>query len=118
VLNALPSAQQDDTFVQKMVDDAQYLHVFGDVDLGNVRELEAALAIPMEAGRRLVIDLTQCAYIDCSVLTVLVRTYAKMGRRLCIVTGGAGVVTLLLEVTGLGRSLPIVPSLSQAFAKA
>jgi anti-anti-sigma factor len=117
VLDALPSAQPDDTFSQKVVD-AQYLHVLGDVDLGNVREFEAALTGPMQAGRRLVIDLTQCAYIDCSVLTVLVRAHANMGRRLCIVTGTPGVVTLMLEVTGLGRSLPIVPSLAQAFAKA
>lgn len=115
----LDSLSQEDRFVQRSIDDAQYLHVLGDVDLGNVRELAAAMAFPMmQAGRRLVIDLTQCTYIDCSVLTLLVRTHAKMGRRLCIVTGSPGIVTLMLEVTGLGRTLPVVPSLAQAFAKA
>lgn len=119
MLHALPvPPPQDNVFIQKIVEDAQYLHVAGDVDLGNVREFEEALAIPIQAGRRVVIDLTQCTYIDCSVLTVLVRTHATLGRRLCIVTGSPGVVTLMLEVTGLGRSLPVVPSLSQAFVKA
>jgi anti-anti-sigma factor len=113
VLDAQPSAH-DDTFVQKIVDDAQHLHVFGDIDLGSAREFEAALTIPMQAGQRVVIDLTQCTYIDCSILTVLVRAYTNMGRRLCIMTGSPGVVTLMLEVTGLGWSLPIVPSLAQA----
>jgi anti-anti-sigma factor len=106
----------EDLFTQQSVDDAQCLHVLGDVDLGNVRELEAAMAFPMMQGRRLIIDLTQCTYIDCSVLTLLVRTHAKMGRRLCIVTGSPGIVTLVLEATGLQRTLPVVPSLAQAFS--
>jgi anti-anti-sigma factor len=108
----------EDLFTQQSVDDAQCLRVFGDVDLGNVRELEAAMAFPMMQDRRLIIDLTQCTYIDCSVLTLLVRTHAKMGRRLCIVTGSPGIVTLMLKVAGLERTLPVVPALAQAFATA
>jgi anti-anti-sigma factor len=110
---------QGNAFIQEAVDGgAHCLHVLGDLDIANVREFEAALATAVRSGNRLVLNLSQCSFIDCSALTVLVRTYEKLGKRLCVVTGSRGVVTFLFELTGLGQSLPIVPSLSQAFGRA
>ncbi|HTV74353.1 MAG TPA: STAS domain-containing protein [Candidatus Acidoferrales bacterium] len=110
---------QGNAFIQEAVDGgAHCLHVLGDLDIANVREFEAAVASAVRGGNRLVLDLSQCSFIDCSALTVLVRTYERLGKRLCVVTGSQGVVTFLFELTGLGQWLPVVPTLAQAFGSA
>ena len=64
--------------------DADVLNVSGEVDLASSPELQALIETTLP-GTRLIVDLTQCTYLDSSTLSVLVRAFKARGPALCIV---------------------------------
>lgn len=64
-------------FVHDSQDDADTLHVFGEIDLSTEREFEAMIDQAAEQPRPLTVDLTACTYLDSCALHVLQRASAR-----------------------------------------
>ena len=89
--------------------DTVYVTVVGEVDLYSAPELDRALH---ESTQRLVVDLTDCGFIDSTALGVLVAAQARTGRLDLIAPGLE--VRRTLEITGLDRILTVHESRSSA----
>lgn len=89
----------------------------GEVDLATASELESAINSVLDKGTlRLVIDLKDVAFLDSTGLRTLLRTHSKLeesGGSLALVVPG-GPVQRLLDVTGLGSTMNIYPSVEAA----
>lgn len=89
--------------------------VAGEVDLATGPELERALlAIPAAAS--VIVDLTDCGFIDSTGLHILFRAHERLGRsggQLAVVSPNRPVLTVL-EVTRLDQILATYPSRTAA----
>ncbi|GAC1442826.1 MAG: hypothetical protein NVS2B8_22210 [Vulcanimicrobiaceae bacterium] len=91
------------------------VHVRGDVDLGNASALAETIA-GANAALPLVVDLSDCSYLDSTGLTVFVRHERQHRGRSAIVAPPNHRSLHLLEITGLALTLNVVPSLDAAIA--
>jgi len=95
---------------------AMVVRLRGELDLANVDRVREAL-LETAAGDgidRLVLDLSKVAFVDSTVLGMLVEVRRALGDRpLALVAPGAEVVRAL-EVTGLIRHLAVHPSVAAA----
>jgi anti-anti-sigma factor len=94
------------------IDDSRVLvHFEGEIDLAAaplVRSCTDA-ALATSAGDPIVIDLTDCTFMDSSGLNALVYAThgaSSLGRTLRI-AGAHGIVLRVLQLTGLDRTLPL-----------
>ena len=94
---SLPTA----AFIREHADFHDVVHVYGDIDLSNSRELEQAIQMPRSVDRALVVDLSNCVYMDSTALGVLVRTKKNLGHDFKLLTQDGSNVNRLLEVSGL-----------------
>lgn len=93
------------------------VHVTGEVDLATTPQLQAALASRSE-GSGLVIDLTECTFVDSSCVRLLAsvtRETEAAGGRTAVVATDLGVLRML-EITSLDTLLPVYPSVEDALA--
>jgi anti-anti-sigma factor len=93
----------------------------GDVDLSNVGEIRARLltAIP-NAARACVLDISETTYLDSKGLQLLLDTAYRLeirGQRFLLVVPEHAPVQRLRRLVSISRTIPIVPSLSEAFAR-
>ena len=91
------------------------LHVRGDLDLATAPRFEDAL---LDAGldQRLVVDLSECTFLDSSAVRVLVaaaRDAQAAGGELSLVTPHPGVLRIL-QISGVDSMLPVHPALDDA----
>jgi anti-sigma B factor antagonist len=105
--------------IQEMLDSGVALQVIGELDLATVGELEESVERALaRASAPLVIDLTDCGFIDSSVLNML----AKLRRRLDgSVPHPLAVVARdqpleVLRLTRLDDEVPVFPSLGEALS--
>ena len=90
----------------------------GEHDLASSDELAAALERAGAAEPLVVVDLSECAFIDSTVIAVIVTACARVqaeGRRLALVipqTGG--IVARTAELSGLRALVPTFASLAAA----
>jgi anti-sigma B factor antagonist len=102
-----------------LADDAYIVSLGGEIDLYTAPQLEHALQQLMASGaRRVVIDLGGAAFIDSTVLGVLLSALTRLnagGGELVLVSDDRRILKLL-EVTGLGRVFRIEPTLTEAIA--
>jgi anti-anti-sigma factor len=89
----------------------EVLHVFGDVDLSTVEQLNVAITEATADGERLLIDLSKCRYFDSSGLAALVRTRERLGRRLTVVVRPNTGVYRTLRLVGFDRIFNLVTEL-------
>jgi anti-anti-sigma factor len=94
---------------------ADVLNVSGEVDLASSPELQALIETT-PAGTKLIVDLTQCTYLDSSTLSVLVRAFKARGPALCLVLPPEARIRRLFAVTKLEDVFSIVPDRAAAFA--
>ena len=93
------------------------VRVTGDLDLATVPQLERALAERPE-GAGLVIDLTDCTFVDSTCVRLLVgvaRETERSGGRTAIVATDPGILRVL-EITALDTLVPVHPSVDAALA--
>ncbi len=102
-------------------DDIPVIAVSGELDLFTAPELRESLRARMDGGGPpvdLVVDLSDCAFVDasgCQALLRAARALASVGRRLAIVnTNPAN--TRIFSVMGLDELFPIVESRAAAAA--
>lgn len=106
-----------------MLDDGvRVVAVRGELDLSTASELEPRLEEAVAGGGSLVIDLTQCEFIDSTGIAMIVRTWQQLdggaggeGGRVVICSGNEQ-VRRVLEITGLELSIPIHETREEALA--
>lgn len=91
------------------------LRVEGELDMATTPTLEEAFA-RADPARPLVVDLTDCTFLDSSAVRVLIATARAAGEgggRLSIVAQDDGILRVL-EIAGIETLLPVHPTLEAA----
>ena len=87
--------------------------VIGEVDLATAHALERTLlGVADDRTLKLVVDLTDCSFLDGRAVSVLVATRARLERsrrRLAVIASSPSVLRIF-QVTGLGDVFDIYPS--------
>jgi anti-anti-sigma factor len=100
--------------------DVPVARVGGEVDLGRVQELRAALAAAARpSDRGLVLDLSAVDYLDSSgvhLVHELMLALEGCGQQLRLVAAPGAPVLRVLEIVNLGRSVPLDESVAGAVA--
>ena len=102
-----------------LADDAYILSIGGEVDLFTAPRLDEELSGLTAAGaHRIVVDLAGAAFIDSTVLGVLLKTLTRLdagGGDLVLVSNDRRILKVF-EITGLKRVFRIEPTLTAAVA--
>ena len=102
-----------------LANDACIVSLGGEIDLYTAPKLEEALAgLTASGARRVVIDLAGAAFIDSTVLGVLLNALTRLdagGGEMVLVSDDRRILKIL-EVTGLERRFRIEPTLTEAIA--
>jgi anti-anti-sigma factor len=99
----------------------QTIFVRGELDLSTAPELEAPLDQALEnGGGSVLIDLTQCEFIDSTGIALIVRAWQRLqsgdnGRALVLCSQNDQ-VRRVLEITGLELSIPVHTTRDEALA--
>ncbi len=84
----------------------------GELDLANAPALEDAIGAADDGTRTIVLDFSETAYLDTSILAILVRKRRTLGERLQIVVPAGARVRRVFDVTDLARQLGVLESLA------
>ena len=103
-------------FVHDVAEAVDVIHVYGDVDIANSAELEQTIRTSARPGHAIVLDFSECRYVDSSVITVLVRARKQFGPLLRLVISPTGAVRRVIEICGLDAVFPISETLEHASA--
>lgn len=94
------------------------LALVGEHDLAQHAMLRAGIDRAASRRRHLVIDLSRCAFIDSTTISLLLYAQDEVasdgGRIALVVAPGASPVADVVEVTHLAELIPIYPSLASA----
>ena len=94
---------------------ASIIHVVGELDLSTIAALDAELELSLPAGR-VVVNLSECTFIDSSALRSLVRAQRAVsegGGSLALVAPSQA-ARRVLEVTALDRFIPVFETEAEA----
>ncbi len=94
---------------------ARIIHVVGELDLSTIAALDAELELSLPA-ERVVVNLSECTFIDSSALRSLVRSQRAVsegGGRLALVAPSQA-ARRVLEVTALDRFIPVFETVAEA----
>jgi anti-sigma B factor antagonist len=86
------------------------VQVRGELDISTSPQLDEALRREIDAGKRVVVDLSEIAFIDSTGLNTLItalRASSSNGAGLMVSPSLPAQVQRVLEVTGLNEVLPI-----------
>jgi len=102
---------------------AAVVTLVGEHDAYSAERLEAELGVLLDEGRHVVVDLRDTEFIDSSTLAVLLAArrgaeQSSLGFTLALGDREYSQVNQLLELTRLGSSFAICPTLDQALAAA
>lgn len=91
------------------------VRVLGELDYLSAEQLSAAIGRVGNGGSRTVIvDFTQCRYIDSSVLTALIRSGKTLGNALRLVIPEGSQIRRMFAITNLDQIIRIDASLESA----
>lgn len=105
----------------EQLDGVRVIAVRGELDLGTAPDLEDPLdAALADGGAPILIDLSQCEFIDSTGLALIVRTWQQLGGK----DGGGRLavcshndqVRRVLDVSGLDQSIPVHATREEALA--
>ena len=94
------------------------IRLVGEHDMATVVDLGEEIDEHVAARDGVVVSLMEAEFIDSTVIRTLYRSdnaLRKQGRRLVLHVATASIVQRLLEVSGLGATLPCTGSLDEAF---
>jgi len=102
-------------------DDVYVVRVAGEVDMSHEEELRSELRAAVEADTNgIVVDLTQCEFIDSSAIRALLLSREEKNRNPgsqgLAVAASSDQILRILEVMGLDKVLPVEPTVDQAAA--
>ena len=86
--------------------------VRGELDLGTAPELEGPLEEAVGAGEPLLIDLSECEFIDSTGIAMIVRAWQQLtdgdsGESRVVICSANEQVRRVLQVTGLEVTIPV-----------
>ncbi|HEY1852944.1 MAG TPA: STAS domain-containing protein [Solirubrobacterales bacterium] len=95
--------------------------VRGELDLGTAPELEGPLEEAVAANEPLLIDLSDCEFIDSTGIAMIVRAWQRLAEgdgasQRVVICSANEQVRRVLEITGLEHSIPVHKSREQALA--
>ena len=91
-------------FIQRSADHAEYVEVFGDIDLVNEAEFRESIARAYAAGRPVVVDLTRCTYISSRGLHVLFEQHERSAKGMLRINATPQIARLF-DIVGLSQVL-------------
>jgi anti-anti-sigma factor len=101
-------------------DDVAVVTLLGEHDLGRYETLIAALVKAVRRARNVVVDLSECAFVDSTTLTLLLHTQNIASKHdggfAVVIPPDSGSVARLADFVNLGEVLPVLPSLEAAMA--
>jgi stage II sporulation protein AA (anti-sigma F factor antagonist) len=97
------------------------ISVRGELDLSTAPELEAPLGAALEDGDGpILVDLSECEFIDSTGIALIVRAWQRLdsgdGNRSLVICSYNDQVRRVLDITGLGVSIPIHRTRDEALA--
>ena len=96
---------------------ARVVNVRGDVDLSTAERFGALLQrLVREPGGAIVVDLTECLFIDSSGLAAILHAAGR--RDGFSIVGGTGPPSDVLRMTGIDQTVPVYPTLDEAVVAA
>ena len=101
--------------------DIAIVSLVGEHDLSNSDKFTTHLEREISSGQAVIVDLSQCEFIDSTILAALVKAdrLAQTNRmRLTIQMGGANAVQRIFEISGLDTHLLITGSREEAIQAA
>ncbi|MBV8150207.1 MAG: STAS domain-containing protein [Candidatus Eremiobacteraeota bacterium] len=112
--------QQQPAFRVERLNDVAVVHVSGDVDLHDARQLDEAMHEAITGGpcETLLISFIETRYVDTTCLGLLVKVSREQGQKLRLVVPAESPMRRLLTTTGLIRALTVHDDFSGAFAAA
>jgi len=87
-------------FIHEETRNEEIVHVIGDLDFSSVTELEATIVRSVRIGRTLVVDLSDCRYLEAAALGVFARARRALGKRFHLVIPESGIVRRVFDITG------------------
>lgn len=105
-----------------MVDGVRVIAVRGELDLSTVPTTEPLLEEALAESEPMIVDLTECEFIDSTGIALIVRTWQRIegengsSRGSLAVCGASDQVGRVLEISGLGDSIPIYASRDEGLA--
>jgi anti-sigma B factor antagonist len=97
--------------------DSALVALTGEHDLYSANKLQRTLDEALAVYDHLIVDLYAAAFIDSSIVAVLIQTKknaTQLGRKFNVVLGTAPVVERILFLTGVVPFLNVVPTVEQA----
>lgn len=99
---------------ERFADSTHVVSVAGELDMYRAPEFEQALALNGSANGRVVVDLSECCFIDSTSLGILVKAVRHVGRNSLLIVASKREVLRAFEVSGLARQFALHPSLDSA----
>jgi anti-anti-sigma factor len=94
---------------------ATVISAVADIDIASARQLQSIIDLSASTSPLpLVVSLEQCPYCDSTGLSILVRTWKRLGNRFAIVASRESPCYRVLEITGLDQTLPVYSTLELA----
>lgn len=92
------------------------VHVFGEATFADADAFASVVTGAVRIGRPVVIDMTECNYMDCAAIGVIVRAAKGIGDYLRLVVPRGTQGYRLLDVTALTRVLHVFDTIDAAMA--
>lgn len=93
--------------------------VEGELDLATAEQLDAPTEVARDADCALLLDLSQCSFIDSTGLRTVLQAYQALGAcgdELVVVTGRDSPVQKMLSLTGIDLSVRVFATQGEAVA--
>jgi stage II sporulation protein AA (anti-sigma F factor antagonist) len=103
---------------ERLADETRIVRVQGEVDLYTAPEFELALGPNGAAAGRVVVDLSECTFIDSTGLGILVEAHSRGDHDTLLIVASGMEVLRAFEVSGLDRRLVVHPTLESALNEA
>jgi anti-anti-sigma factor len=99
---------------EHLADATRIVRVSGELDLYTAPQLERALDRNGSTAGRVVVDLSDCTFIDSTGLGILLMAHRHIGGSALVIVASSLEVLRALEVSGLERRLTAHPTLESA----
>lgn len=101
--------------IRETVPNAEILHVFGDADIATAPELETSIN-EIDSSLPLIVDLAECRFIDTTAISVLIRSFKRLGNLFRIVVAPHSHVERVLKITHLPAIISVTASVEESLA--
>lgn len=103
--------------IHETLPNAEVLHVFGDADIATAAEFETSIN-DIDSSLPLIVDLTECRFIDTTAIAVLIRAFKRLGNMFRIITTPQSHIERVLKITHMPSIMSVTATLEESLAVA